>query len=77
MNVIPIIGPAINLVLKILGRKKFVLWYEGPDRKPYLLSRFVILRDGVSPGPGFIKKSLPMSSRQCKKTRDALWMIGP
>lgn len=77
MNVIPIVGPAIDLVLKILGRKKFVLWYEGPDHKPYLLSRFVILRDGASPGPGFVKKSLPMSFRQCKKTRTALWMLGP
>jgi hypothetical protein len=65
-------------LLNKLGRKKpFILWYEGPDRKPYLLSHFVILRDGVSPGPGWIKKSGPMSSRQCEKTRDALWMLGP
>jgi len=64
--------------LNKLGRKKpFVLWYEGLDHKPYLLSRFVILREGVSPGPGFIKKSGPMSYRQCEKTRDALWMLGP
>jgi hypothetical protein len=64
--------------LNKLGRKKpFVLWFEGPDRKPYLLSHFVILREGVSPGPGFVKKSTPMSYRQCEKTRDALWMLGP
>jgi len=72
-----VIGSALELALKIIGHKKFILWYEGPDHKPYLLSHFAILRDGVSPGPGFIKKSGLMSYRQCKKTRDALWMLGP
>jgi len=69
---------AVIPFLNKLGRKKpHVLWYEGLDRKPYLLSHFTILREGVSPGPGFVKKSSPMSHRQCEKTRDALWMLGP
>lgn len=77
MSVISAILAAIPLLNKLGRHKPYVLWYEGPDRKPYLLSRFTILRDGVSPGPGFIKKSNPMSARQCAKTRNALWILGP
>jgi hypothetical protein len=77
MSVITAILAAIPFLNKLVRKKPFVLWYEGPDHKPYLLSRFVILRDGATPGPGFVKKSLPMSFRQCEKTRDALWMLGP
>jgi len=77
MSIIPAILAAIPFLNKLTRKKPFVLWYEGLDRKPYLLSRFTILREGAFPGPGFIKKSGPMSRRQCAKTRDALWMLGP
>jgi len=63
--------------LNKLGRKKpFILWYEGPDRAPFLLSKFVILREGSGPGAGWIKKSGPMSHRQCVHTRDVLGTLG-
>jgi len=77
MSIVTGILAAIPILSKLVSKKPFVLWYEGPDRKPYLLSRFVIVREGVSPGPGFIKKSNAMSYRQCKKSRRALWMLGP
>jgi hypothetical protein len=77
MSIVSAVLAAIPVLTKLARKKPFVLWYEGPDRKPYLLSHFVILRDGVSPGPGWIKKSGPMSFRQCEKTRKALWMLGP
>lgn len=33
MSVIPVIGPALELVLKVIKKKKFVLWYLGRDGK--------------------------------------------
>jgi hypothetical protein len=33
MSVIPVIGPVIELVLKVIKKKKFVLWYLGRDGK--------------------------------------------
>lgn len=77
-GVLPGIIAVIGAILPgLLKRKKFVLWYRGPDRQPYLLVDFAIFREGVTlPSPWF-RKSAPMSKRQCEKTRDDLWALGP
>ena len=72
-----VIGPVLGLITALSKKKKCVLWYRGPDRQPYLLIDFAIFRGGVSPGPGWIKKSSPMSRRQCEKTKHDLWALGP
>ncbi|MBE3040272.1 MAG: hypothetical protein IMZ62_15860 [Chloroflexi bacterium] len=72
-----IIGPIIGLITALFKHKQFCLWYRGPDRQPYLLIDFAIFREAVNPGPGWIKKSNPMSARQCEKTKHDLWVLGP
>ena len=76
-EIIPAIIGLIPALLELLKKKKFVLWYHGPDKQPYLLVDFAILRDGVSPGPGWVKKSNAMSHRQCVKAMTDLWALGP
>jgi hypothetical protein len=77
MSVLTDLLALIPLLNKLGKKKRFIVWYMGPDHTPYLLSHFAILRDSVTPGPNWIKKSGPMSFRQCEKTRKALWMLGP
>ncbi len=75
--IIPAIIGIIPTILGLLKKKKYVLWYRGPDRQPYLLIDFAIFREGVNPGPGWVKKSGVMSHRQCEKTKHDLWALGP